>query len=188
MYDVISSSVRLRYSLELAANGMKRGSYSCLGKMQCLDMLAAHETAWRTLSWSENAPVDVPVGWGEPVSVSGNVICFRSKLDVPHEQLLILRVPSKLRAVTMKSWRLQLPYDVKDVCIDSGQDLLIYQYGYVRSVVCRISILTTILFQDQIFLCLLPSERGAPFSGTSYWFLRRYQQLAIPHGEHAHLW
>ena len=174
MYDVISRSVCLRYSLELTANGMKRGSYSCLGERQCLDMLAAHETAWRTLSWSENSPVDLPVGWGEPVSVSGNIICFRSKMDPPHEQLLVLRVPSKLRAVTMKSWRLQLPYDVKDVCIDSGQDLLLYQHGYDTSVACRISILTTILFQDQIFLCLLPSERGAPSSGTSCWYLQRY--------------
>ena len=174
MCDVISRSVSLRYSLELAANGMKEGRYSCLGKMQCLEMLAAHETAWRTLSWSENAPVGVPVGWGEPVSVSGNVICFRSKLNVPYEQLLLLRVPSKLRDVTMKSWRLQLPYDVKDVCIDSGQDLLIYQCGYVMSVMCRISILTTTLLQDQIFLCLFPSEWGPPSSCTPRWYLQRY--------------
>ena len=174
MFDLISRSVSLRYSLELAANGMKHRSYSGLGKMHCLEMLTAHETAWRTLSWSESAPVGVPVGWGEPVSVSGNVICFRSKLAVSHEQLLLLRAPSKLRDVTMKYWRLQLPYDVKDVCIDSGQDLLIYRCGYVRSVVCRISILTTTLLQDQILLCLLPSERGEPSSGTSCWHLQRY--------------
>jgi hypothetical protein len=145
MHDVISRSLGLCYSLELAANGMKHGSYSCLAKMQCLEMLAAYETAWGTLAWSENEPVDVAIGWGEPASVSGNVICFRSKLDVSYEQLLLLRVPSKLRDVAMKSWRLQLPYGVKDVCIDSGQDLLIYQCGYGWSVMCRISILTTTL-------------------------------------------
>lgn len=148
MYDVISRSISLCYLLELAANGMKHSSYSYHGKLQCLGMLSAHETAWRTLSWSDNAPVDMLVGWGEPVSVSGNVICFRSKRDVSHEELLLLRVPSKLRDVTTKSWRLRLPDDVQDVCIDSGQDLLIYRRGYVESLMFRVSFLTAALLQD----------------------------------------
>jgi hypothetical protein len=139
MYDIICSSISLRYSLELAANGMKRGHDSYLGKTHCLEMLAAHETAWRTLSWSESAPVDLLIGWGEPISVSGNVICLRSKLGTHCQELLLLRVPSKLRNVTMKYWRLQLPHDVQDVCIDPGQDLLVYQRGYVASLVSRIS-------------------------------------------------
>jgi hypothetical protein len=147
MYDVISRSISLCYLLELAANGMKHGSYSYHGKLQCLEMLAAHETAWRTLSWSDNAPVDMLVGWGEPVSVSGNVICFRSKCDLSHEEFLLLRVPSKLRDVTMKSWRLRFPDDVQDVCIDSGQDLLICRRGYVKSLMFRVSVLTAVMLQ-----------------------------------------
>jgi hypothetical protein len=147
MYDVISKSISLCYLLELAASGMKHGSYSYHGKLQCLEMLAAHETAWRTLSWSDNAPVDMLVGWGEPVSVSGNVICFRSKRDVSYEEFLFLRVPSKLRDVTMKSWRLRLPDDVQDVCIDSGQDLLICRHGYFKSLMFRVSVLTAAMLQ-----------------------------------------
>lgn len=103
---------------------------SSLGKVQCLDMLAAYETAWRTLSWSGNAPVEILNGWGEPVAVSGNVIAF-PKPDAPLRELLLVRVPSKFRDVTMKSWKVQLAHDVRDVCIDSAQDLLVCYRGYV---------------------------------------------------------
>jgi hypothetical protein len=131
MNDIISRSISLRYLLELAANGMQRGPLSSLGRMQCLEMLTAHEAAWRTLSWTGNASVDILVGWGEPVSVSGNVLGFRTSPGMPNQELLLLRVPSKLRVVTGKTWRIQLPPDIRDVCIDSAQDLLICYCGYV---------------------------------------------------------
>jgi hypothetical protein len=131
MYGIISRSISLRYLLELAANGMQRGPCSSLRKMQCLEMLTAHEAAWRTLSWTDNASVDIVVGWGEPVSVSGDVLCFRTNPGVPHQELLLLRAPSKLRNVTGKAWRIQLRHDIQDVCIDSAQDLLICYWGYV---------------------------------------------------------
>src|SRR5260370_21294313 len=90
----------LRYLLELAANGMQRSPCSSLGKIQCLEMLTAHEAAWRTLSWTGNASVDIVVGWGEPISVSGDVLCFRTHPGVPHQELLLLRSPPKLRHST----------------------------------------------------------------------------------------
>lgn len=134
MHDTISGSISLRYLLELAANGMRDNHRSSLGKIQRLSMLAEHESAWRTLSWSDNTSLDMLHGWGEPVSVSGNTIAFRNayaKPDASSEELLLLRSPSKLRNVPMKSWVIQLPHDTKDVCISSAQDLLVYRRGYV---------------------------------------------------------
>lgn len=131
MYDIISRSISLRYLVELAANGMQRGPRSSLGRMQCLEMLTAHEAAWRTLSWTGNASVDILVGWREPVSVSGNVLSFRTNSGMTKQELLLLRAPSKLRSVTGKTWRIHLPHDIQDVCIDSAQDLLICYCGYV---------------------------------------------------------
>ena len=134
MYDTISGSIGLRYLLELAANGMRDDHRSSLGKIQRLNLLAEHETAWRTLSWSDNSSVDMLDGWGEPVSVSGNIIAFRNayaKPDASSEELLLLRAPSKLRNVQMKLWVVQLPHDTQDVCISSAQDLLVYRCGYV---------------------------------------------------------
>jgi hypothetical protein len=136
VYDIISRSISLRYILELAANGMQRGSCSpSLGKMQCLEMLAAYETAWRTLLWTGSTSVDTLIGWGEPVSVSGNVICFLSNSRMPRKELLLLRAPSKLRNVVGKTWRIQLPHDTEDVCIDATQDLLISRWC-VTSTIC----------------------------------------------------
>ncbi|KAH9960328.1 hypothetical protein BC827DRAFT_410163 [Russula dissimulans] len=137
VYDIISRSISLRYTLELAANGMLHRSSSSLGKVQCLDMLAAYEAAWRTLSWSGNAPVEILIGWGEPVSVSGNVIAF-PKPDVPLKELLLLRVPSKFRDVTMKSWNVQLAHDVRDICIDSAQNLLVCYCGVKLFHICSL--------------------------------------------------
>jgi len=83
---MISRSISLRSLLELAANGMQHGSRSpSLEKIQCLEMLAAHETAWRALRWTGSTPVDTLIGWGEPVSVSGNVLCFRTNPGMPRK-------------------------------------------------------------------------------------------------------
>ena len=134
MYNIISGSISLRYLLELAADGMRDDRHSSLGKMQRLNLLAEHETAWRALSWSDNTSIDMLQGWGEPVSVSGNIIAFRNaraQPDASSEELLVLRAPSKLRNVQMKHWVLQLPHDTQDVCISSAQDFLVYRCGYV---------------------------------------------------------
>jgi hypothetical protein len=128
---MISKSISLRYLLELAANGMQHGPRSSLGRMQCLEMLTAHEAAWRTLSWTGSTSVDTLIGWGEPVSVSGNVLGFLTNPGMPNQELLLLRAPSKLRNVAGKTWRIPLPHDIQDVCIDSAQDLLICYCGYV---------------------------------------------------------
>ncbi|KAN0138766.1 hypothetical protein V8E53_003154 [Lactarius tabidus] len=124
LYYITAGSISLRYLLELAANGMRDDPRSSLGKQQRLNLLAEHETAWRMLSWSDSTSIDILGGWGEPVSVSGNIIAFR---NAPSEELLVLRAPSKLRNVQMKHWVIQLPHDTQDVCISSAQDLLVYR-------------------------------------------------------------
>ena len=122
---------------------MQRGPRSSLGGMQCLEMLTAHEAAWRTLSWTGSTLVDTLIGWGEPVSVSGNILGFPKNPGMPNRELLLLRVPSKLRNVTGKTWKIQLPHDNQDVCIDSAQDLLICYCGYVTcTCMLRLSFLT----------------------------------------------
>ena len=131
MYDIISASINLRYLLELAANGMRDGRRASLGKMERLNLLVKHEIAWRALSWSDNTSIHMLSGWGEPVSVSGNIIAFRNAPNAASEELLVLRAPSKLRNVQMKHWVIQLPHDTQDVCISSAQDLLVYRCGYV---------------------------------------------------------
>ncbi|KAH8982861.1 hypothetical protein EDB86DRAFT_2834202 [Lactarius hatsudake] len=142
MYDTISGSISLRYLLELAANGMRDDHRSSLGKIQRLNLLAEHETAWRTLSWLDNTSIDTLDGWGEPVSVSGNIIAFRNayaKPDASSEELLLLRAPSKLRNVQTKRWVVQLPHDTQDVCISSAQDLLVYRCGTKSFHFCSLS-------------------------------------------------
>ena len=134
---------------------MQHGSRSpSLGKLQCLEMLATHETAWRTLLWTSSTPVDTLIGWGEPVSVSGNVLCFLTNSGMFRRELLLLRAPSILRNVVGKTWRIQLPHDTQDVCIDSMQDLLI----------CRRCVTSTI--------SILPSS-------SSLWLYSRFKSFRV---------
>jgi hypothetical protein len=62
-------------------------------------------------------PVDVLGGCGEPVSVSGNVPHGSGR---PRQELVLLRAPSKLRNLTGKLWRIRIPHNIQDVCIDSA--------------------------------------------------------------------
>ena len=112
---MISRSISLRSLLEeLSANGMQHGSRSpSLEKIQCLEMLAAHETAWRALRWTGSTPVDTLIGWGEPVSVSGNVLCLRTNPGMPRKELLLRRAQSKLRNVVGKTWWIYLSHDTR---------------------------------------------------------------------------
>ena len=134
--------------------------------MQCLEMLKAHEAAWRTLSWTGSASVDIIIGCGEPVSVSGNLLCFRTNSRMPHQELLLLRAPTKLRNVTGKAWRIQLPHDTQDVCIDSAQDLLICR---CRHVTCTCIPLSSSLLPlhsrfKSFLVCSLSTGRNHPLA------------------------
>ena len=126
---------------------MQRGPRSSLGRIQCLEMLTAHEVAWRTLSWTGSTSVDTLIGWGEPVSVSGNVLGFPTNPGMPNQELLLLRAPSKLRNVTLeKLGGYNFRMIIRMSCIDSAQDLLICYCGYVTcTCVLLLSILTAAL-------------------------------------------
>ena len=108
-----------------------------------LELLTAHADAWRSLDSACPEKADPLVGWGAPIAISCNVMVFsrdsrqpdnrRRKSDNdaevasdPGVDLLVLRVPSALRRVEATHWVLPLPADVREVCIDASQDLLIY--------------------------------------------------------------
>ncbi|KAH9052293.1 hypothetical protein EDB87DRAFT_535160 [Lactarius vividus] len=89
MYDTISGSISLRYLLELAANGMRDDHRSSLGKTQRLNLLAEHETAWRTLSWSDNASIDTARRLGRAR------LCIREYHRLPQCEREARRVPRR---------------------------------------------------------------------------------------------
>jgi hypothetical protein len=127
------------------------GTSSDLNTAEKLDLLTAHADAWQSLDTACPEKVDMLVGWSAPIAVSCNVMVFsrRSKqpennrgkwndedakvmaLMGPRLNLLVLRVPSALRRVEAAHWVLDLSGNVREVCIDASQDLLIYLSPYV---------------------------------------------------------
>ena len=116
-----------------------------------LELLAAHAAAWCRLHTVTVQPEWVAslVEWSSPVAVSGNIIVFtraackgvkgeheayahHTPTAPPtgaHIDLLVVYVPSPLRRIEGAQWTIWLPESVdKDkLCIDSAQDLIIYE-------------------------------------------------------------
>jgi hypothetical protein len=149
--DVIVGSTSLRYKLALSEHGMCDGTSSDLSTAEKLDLLTAHADAWQSLDTACPEKADILVGWGAPIAVSCNVMVFsrrsrlpenyRGKLNDedaevmammgPRLNLLVVRVPSALRRVEAAHWVRDLPGNVREVCIDASQDLLICLSSYV---------------------------------------------------------
>lgn len=122
------------------------GTWSDLSTAEKLELLTAHADAWQSLDAARPEKADILVGWSTPMAVSCNVMVFsrRSRqpenhrgrwkdedaeamaLMGPRLNLLVVRVPSALRRVEAAHWVLDLPGNVREVCIDASQDLLIY--------------------------------------------------------------
>ncbi|KAI0261110.1 hypothetical protein BC834DRAFT_487989 [Gloeopeniophorella convolvens] len=92
-----------------------------------LRLLDAHERAWRRLRWAEGATVPLLVGWRPPCAVSGGVLVFRRPgAGAQVQELLCVRTPSRLRGVELRCWKVRLPAEARDVCVDAAQDVLVY--------------------------------------------------------------
>jgi len=127
------------------------GSSSDLNTAEKFELLTAHADAWQSLHTACPEKVDILVGWSAPIAVSCNIMVFSRRssqpanhrgkwneedaevmaLMGPRFNLLVLRVPSALRRVEAAHWVLDLPGNVKEVCIDASQDLLICLSSYV---------------------------------------------------------
>lgn len=122
------------------------GTSSDLSTAEKLELLTAHADAWQSLDTARPEKANILVGWSMPMAVSYNVMVFfrhsrqpenhrgRWKDDDaeavalmgPRLNLLVVRVASALRRVEAAHWVLDLPGNVRKVCIDASQDLLIY--------------------------------------------------------------
>jgi hypothetical protein len=85
----------------------------------------AYDEAWRTFCWSEHLTLELPYPHQAPY-VSGDTLV----LPV-HEMRGVIRsfimqsIPSPLRGVTGRQWRIELDFFVELFVIDATQDLLV---------------------------------------------------------------
>ena len=99
-----------------------------------LQRLREHEAAWREIAWSDGSLISHLAARDLPTTSSGGVLAFLKQSDGGDsgdteygDRLFLLRVPSRLRGIPGESWELNGLGEMSNVCIDSAQDLLLFQ-------------------------------------------------------------
>jgi len=133
---IIKDSVPLQYIISLAGCGMLDGLSPAAyheRTAERLQRLREHEAAWRQVAWSDGGIISHMAARELPTTSSGGVLAFLKQSDGDSgdteygDRLFLLRVPSRLRGIPGESWELNDLGEMSNVCIDSAQDLLLFQ-------------------------------------------------------------
>ncbi len=109
----------------LAARGLCDGPPSPVTPVRRLELVKAYDEAWRTFSWNEHLILELPYPHEAPY-VSGNTLVLPI-----HEVRGVIRsfimqsIPSPLRGVLGRQWRIDFDFLVGPFVIDATQDLLV---------------------------------------------------------------
>jgi hypothetical protein len=106
---------------------------SCQRTAERFQRLREYEAAWREVAWSGGGVITHKAARNFPTAISGGVLAFLMQ-STDHtedsefgDRLFLLRIPSKLRGVPGESWELSGLGEMSNICIDSAQDLLLFQ-------------------------------------------------------------
>ncbi|KAH8999899.1 hypothetical protein EDB86DRAFT_2908175 [Lactarius hatsudake] len=132
---IIKDSVPLQYIISLAECGMRDGLSAIVYERtsERLQQLREHEAAWREVAWSDGSTISQLAARDLPTTSSGGVLAFLKQSDGDSgdpeygDRLFLLRVPSRLRGIPGESWELNGLGEMSNICIDSAQDLLLFQ-------------------------------------------------------------
>lgn len=126
----------MQYIISLAACGMLDGLSTAAYERTAerLQRLHEHEAAWREVAWSDGSLIPHSAARDLPTTSSGGVLAFLRQsdndsgdTDYSGDRLFLLRVPSRLRGIPGESWELSGLGEMSNVCIDSAQNLLLFQ-------------------------------------------------------------
>lgn len=133
----------MQYIISLAECGMRDGLSAIVYERTAerLQQLREHEAAWREVGWTDGSTISHLAARDLPTISSGGVLAFLKQSDGDSgdpeygDRLFLLRVPSRLRGIPGESWELNGLGEMSNVCIDSAQDLLLFQ-RYVQKPAC----------------------------------------------------
>jgi len=115
--------VSLKYKIELALAGMEDGPPSHQTPREHREMLRAHQDAWNSLSWT--AEDSIPIIHGRCWELSGGILAQADgPIDGP-SSITFRQLPSALRVIESREWRLNFDFAIRDFAIDSSFDLLV---------------------------------------------------------------
>jgi hypothetical protein len=119
--DVVSNT--LQYMLALAERGLCGAPPSPVAAISWLELLKAHEEAWRTFSWTEHLTLNIHYPHSPPYFSAGTpVLPNRGNQEV--KSFVVQSIPSPLRGIPGWRWQIELGFFADPFIIDATQDLL----------------------------------------------------------------
>ncbi|KAH9991077.1 hypothetical protein BJV77DRAFT_1009875 [Russula vinacea] len=120
--DLVDKTPALKYVLALAVRGLCDGPPSTVTAARRLQLLEDYDEAWRTFSWSQYLVLDLRTF--EAPYVSGNTLVIRETRDLTRS-FIMQSIPSRLRGVPGRQWRIDFDFWVQIFVLDATQDLLV---------------------------------------------------------------
>jgi len=113
----------LQYALALAEHGLCDGPPSPVTVVNRLKLVEAYEEAWRTFSWSEHLTLDLPPPYYAPYVSGGTLVLPIHEIGAVRS-FVVQSIPSPLRGIPERHWRIDFDFVVDCFIIDGTQDLL----------------------------------------------------------------
>jgi len=114
----------LQYALALAEHGLCDGPPSPVTVVNRLELVEAYEEAWRTFSWSEHLTLDLPPPHYAPYISGGALVLPIYEIGGAVRSFVVQSIPSPLRGIPERHWRIDFDFVVDCFIIDGTQDLL----------------------------------------------------------------
>jgi hypothetical protein len=114
----------LQYALTLAEHGLCDGPPSPVTVVNRLELVEAYEEAWRTFSWSEHLTLDIPPPHYTPYISGGALVLPIYEIGGAVRSFFVQSIPSPLRGVPERHWRIDFDFVVRCFILDGTQDLL----------------------------------------------------------------
>jgi len=122
--DIVSQTPSLQYALALAARGLCDGPPSHVTVLSRLELVEAYEEAWRTFSWSEHLTLELPPPHEAPYVSGGALVLPICEVVGGVRSFVVQSIPSPLRGIPERHWRIDFDFVVLCFIIDATQDLL----------------------------------------------------------------
>ncbi|KAJ3557915.1 hypothetical protein NM688_g1216 [Phlebia brevispora] len=139
LYTLVKECTSLQYTAQLAITGMEDNPRNTLSKSDKLIRLKDYRRIWDNLA-AEDATFykqHVPIRDGPAWELTGGVL----SQNVGSRAIEFKQLPSRLRGIEEKTWKVEFGFDIRDFTADPGQDLLVVVQA-MRKKECRVRFLS----------------------------------------------
>src|SRR5258708_378390 len=171
--NLVTQTPALKYVLALATRGLCDGPPSPVTPASRLELVKAYDEAWRTFSWSRHLTLDLPYPHQAPY-VSGDTLVLPvhdPEMKGVIRSFIMQSIPSPLRGVPGRQWRIDFDFFVKLFVMDATQDLLVVLPRHdtkksVSSLSIRLPHVYRLTRSYSIFLFTLSAGQPHPLSAN----------------------